>query len=528
MKKFLSGVTGKICLGVLVLLIAGAGVLACYLWWPDGTPKFHDVTVELGSQLPPIGDFLTEDADPALAAMVTKKEDVDMTKAGKQTLVFSYDGENHEVTLTIVDTTAPSVTFQDVLTTIDRQPAPEEFIAEISDFSETTVSFITELTKPEAYGQIPVEILVTDAYGNSTTGVCNLRYTWMYEQVTLELGQPLEKSHLLLDPEKDGDLIDQALIDEINASPVGVYSITTVSMEQSCTCTVTLQDTIAPTLELQAVHIDIGDSVSVHSFVKAAEDASGEVALRLLTVLNDQTEGTQTVTVEAKDMNGNVTTAETTLKVTLDSRGPVFSGVQAITLKKHSSYDFSSGVSAYDSRDGDVSFTVDSSSVDVTKAGSYYVTYSAKDSIGNTTTVRRKVTVDHDQEDTQALVNSIAAKLSNDPEKIRDYVRNNIGYNSNWGGDDPVWYGFTNKVGNCYVHALCLQRLLDAKGFETQLIWVTDKSHYWLIIKLDGVWRHIDATPGSLHSRYSLMTDEQRAATLGGRDWDREQWPACE
>ena len=91
-----------------------------------------------------------------------------------------------------------------------------------------------------------------------------------------------------------------------------------------------------------------------------------------------------------------------------------------------------------------------------------------------------------------------------------------------------MWYGFTNKVGNCYVHALCLQRLLSAKGYSTKLIWVTNKTHYWLIVKIDGQWKHIDPTPGRLHSRYSLMNDKQRLSTLSGRKWDRSAWPACE
>ena len=91
-----------------------------------------------------------------------------------------------------------------------------------------------------------------------------------------------------------------------------------------------------------------------------------------------------------------------------------------------------------------------------------------------------------------------------------------------------MWFGFTNKKGNCYVHALCLQVLLEAKGYETNLIWVTDKSHYWLQVKLDVGWRHIDATPGVRHTKYSLMDDEQRYECLQGRDWDRSQWPPCE
>lgn len=494
----------------------------------DPSVKFQDVTIELGSALPPVEAFLTAAADPAQVTMVTPEADIDLTQAGQQEIVFSYGDKTRSVTLTIQDTVAPTVKFRDVYTAIDRQPTPEEFVEEVIDAAATTVTFVQEPQLPETYSLVQVEIKVTDASGNSVVGQCDLHYTWMYEQVTLELGEPLEKSHLLLNPEKDGDLIDQALLDTINASPVGTYTITSTSMEQTCTCTITVQDTTAPTLELQAVQIDIGEGASVNSFIKKVEDASGEVETKLLTTLELQKECTQTVVIEAKDINGNVTTAETTLTVCLDSRAPVFSGVKEVTLEKNSTFDFLAGVRAVDARDGEVTFTVNYDNVDLTKAGTYYATYSARDSMGNVATVRRKITVDHDDADTQALVDSIAATLPSDAEKIRDYVRNNIWYSSSWGGDDPVWFGFTQKNGNCYVHALCLQRLLTAKGFETKLIWVTDQSHYWLLINLNGVWRHIDATPGSVHSKYSLMTDEQRLSTLSGRDWDHTQWPACE
>ena len=87
---------------------------------------------------------------------------------------------------------------------------------------------------------------------------------------------------------------------------------------------------------------------------------------------------------------------------------------------------------------------------------------------------------------------------------------------------------FTNRKGNCYVHALCLQRLMTEHGYRTKLIWVTDKSHYWNLIKLNGTWKHIDATPGVRHTKYSLMNDAQRLETLQGREWDTSKWPACE
>ena len=165
--------------------------------------------------------------------------------------------------------------------------------------------------------------------------------------------------------------------------------------------------------------------------------------------------------------------------------------------------------------------------MDSSKAGFYYVTYYATDKSGNTASARRKVEVLHDAADTQALVNQIASTQSSDPEALRDYVRNTIYYSSSWGGDDPVWYGFKEKNGNCYVHALCLNSLLRYHGYNTKLIWTTCRTHYWLLIELNGEWKHIDPTPSRLHGRYSLMSDDQRYETLKGRDWDRSAWPTC-
>lgn len=268
--------------------------------------------------------------------------------------------------------------------------------------------------------------------------------------------------------------------------------------------------------------------MTVDSFVVSCFDVSGEAEIRLLTEPDVNTLGTQTITIEATDVNGNKATATATLAVGQDKTPPVIKGLTTLRVAKRSNPDYLSGVSATDEEDGPCEVTCDARGVNLNAAGTYYVTYTSQDRYGNMARVKRTVVVEHDQEDTDALADSIAAELGSDPEAIRDYVRDTIKYSHNSGGEDPVWYGFTNKAGDCLVHALCLQSLLTRKNYETQLIWVTDRSHYWLIIKLDGVWRHIDATPGRRHTHYSLMTDEQRYSILQGRDWDRSAWPACE
>jgi len=112
---------------------------------------------------------------------------------------------------------------------------------------------------------------------------------------------------------------------------------------------------------------------------------------------------------------------------------------------------------------------------------------------------------------------------------ITSAVRAQIKYNSNWGGNDPVWYGLTEGKGNCYVHASILKRALEKAGYQNRIIYLTDQSHYWNLVYVNGVWRHIDGTPSANHT-LGLLTDEQKLADPGvhQKTWNREAWPAAE
>lgn len=598
----------------LILLISGAaaatlalGALGGYSYWHYQQPKFHDLTIELGEPMPAVEEFLTKYANPKKVALTANLEPDALAHAGEQSLSFLHGRKGETVKLTIEDTVAPVLKLKNVSADIGTELTAEDFVEEASDFSEVKLSLAEPLEEPEGYGDVTVKVVATDESGNATTQECTLSYVWMHSSLTMELGSTVSKSDILLNAQKDGALLDQAALDALTTAPVGTYPITaTTADNQTATCQVTVVDTVAPELKLKDVTVYEGDPVALENFVEEAKDLAGEVTTRLLRELSTAQAGTYTVQVESADINGNVTTQEAVLTVKKDTeppvfsglkklttdkdvkpnynsgvsanddhdgsvsfkfdaskvdlskpgtyevtytatdkagnkatgkrtvvvlsdiKAPVFSGLKDITTAKHDAPDYTKGVTAQDNWDGKVEFTYDDSKVDLTKAGTYYVTYTAVDKAGNKETSRRKVVVNHDAEDTTALVKEIAAGLSSDPEAIRDYVRTSIKYSRDWGGDDPVWYGFKNKKGNCYVHALCLQRLLSQKGYTTKLIWVTDKSHYWLLINLNGAWKHIDATPSNTHSRYSLMNDQQRLETLSGRKWDTTQWPACE
>ncbi|MCM1025283.1 MAG: DUF5011 domain-containing protein [Roseburia sp.] len=504
-----------------------AAVIGCASYWLYSQPRFHDLTVELGTENISIQDFMTEFANANKAGIVTDLSTVDISKPGSYPLTLRSGSKDETVTLTVVDTMPPMVEFIPHLEkTPDYQPDPNDFVKSCYDLSEVTVRFVGNVVIPLNYEEQSFTVVVEDACGNAVSKECSLSIVWLKSEYDMELGETLRAEDLLFNPERDGGMLEQGAIEAVNSSGIGEYTIK--SLVDESVCQVRVADTTPPELIVTDISVFQGEEVTVDSFVESCTDASGEVQVRLTTEPDVNTMGIQTMTIEATDINGNTTTATATLAVVKDKTPPVIKGLSTLSVAKRSNPDYLAGVSAEDKVDGACEVTYDDRGVDLTKAGTYYVTYSSKDQDGNTAKVRRTVVVEHDQEDTDALVKSIAAGLSSDPEEIRDYVRDTIKYSHNSGGDDPTWHGFTVKSGDCLVHAACLQSLLTEKGYETQLIWVTDRSHYWLIIKLGDVWRHIDATPGVRHVKYSLMTDEQRYSILQGRDWDRSAWPACE
>lgn len=510
----------------VLLFVLSIGYLG-FEFYLDRVVLFQDLTVELGTQSVGIREFMTSKFSPVRIHWVSDPTKVDLGKVGAHRITLGYGDRSQTVTLTVQDTVAPAVVMDPTReVSVSGIPEAKELVREVRDEAPVRIYYAQKPTIPRDYSDLDVTVVVEDESGNETRNVCRFHFTWMRESVTLELGESLLPEDILLAPQQDSARLDLEELKALSAAAPGTYTLEA----DGAVCTVTVCDTVAPVLELRDVQRKPGSRIDLEDFVKKAEDVSGTVALRYVGEEPDgKARGTYPVTIEAEDASGNITRKDAVLWITNDAVPPVIQGVKnSFTVEKHGSLDFLEGVVAYDSMDGRCDVTVDTSSLDVDTAGIYYITFNAVDKSGNVGSLKRKVEVLHDEEDTLAWIAEIADTLPDDPEKVRDYVRETIRYSTSWGGDDPVWYGLTNSTGNCYVHALTLQALLDAKGYETQLIWVRNKTHYWLVINLGEVWRHIDSTPSSQHKKISLMTDEQRLAQLNGRDWDFELWPACE
>jgi len=516
----------RIVLALLILLLVSVASFVGFLTLRD---KFQDIVIEVGSEKVTAKDFLVSNMYNKKASLVTDVSKIDFNKTGKYDVKLKYRDKMEVVSMEIKDTTAPKVEFQDVSEYTGYEVNPQDFIKSIEDYSEVNVDYESkeniDTTKYEDY---VLTIIVKDKYGNVTSKDCVLSLGWLKRNVTVEAGTNNIRKSLVVNYQEDAKKIPDSAIKSIDTTVAGEYNISINYDGEEYKSKVTVVDTTAPTLVLRNLSVVENEKVTKEDFISKVKDNSGKVTTKLKTDIKFGKYGKQKVVIEAKDPSGNVTTKEATLTIREDKKGPVFSGLKEVSLKKNSSYDFRKGVKATDNVDGVVDFTYSDKGVSYGTAGTYYVTYTAKDSKGNKTTAKRVVKIKHDASDTAALVSKYAGTLSNDIPTMVNGVRKYIRYSNSWGESDPVWYGLKERRGNCFVHAKVLQAVLNKKGITNKLIWTKDKSHYWNLVYTGGHWRHVDSTPGN---NYVLLTDEVMATKLpvkNGGGWDPSGWPATD
>lgn len=545
--------TAKIVvIAVIVVLILA--ILAIILFNIFSKKVKDHVQLELGTQEIKIQDFLTDEKYAENAEFVTDISQIDLSKVATYEITIKLDDKEYTSTLDIKDTTAPQVKFQDVDGYTDYQINPEDFIAEKTDASNMEVSLGNEVTI-NGFGEYHPLIIVKDEYGNETSQECLLNISYIKSKFTLEYGNKLTKEDLLFNVAEYQDTINQQDIDTINSYDVGEYDLKSVYDGQEKVTKITIQDTISPELVLKDVTLYTEQTITdANQFVEKAEDLAG-VTLNILTEIDYSIVGDQKVTIEAVDGHGNKTSQTAKLTIKEDTEGPVFSGISDLKVTKGGTADYKKGVTAKDGKDGDVEFTVDSSSVKLDTAGTYYATYTATDKAGNTTTSKRKIVVSEKSTasssssssgDVYAKADEFIAKATsgvsgtaNKILAIKNYLRNNIKYSHRYNASNTgsvnaaAMKAFTAYEGDCYIHAAAAQVMFTRLGVQSIIVNALDYTHYWNMVYINGGWKHVDPTPGWAYADVGFMNDAKRLETLRRingyeyRDWDRSKFPVA-
>ncbi|MBQ2455845.1 MAG: transglutaminase domain-containing protein [Firmicutes bacterium] len=235
------------------------------------------------------------------------------------------------------------------------------------------------------------------------------------------------------------------------------------------------------------------------------------------------------VQLSGKDAEPPASTAEpedTTIPE--DVTPPVISGAKDITVTKGESVSYKSGVTVTDDSDPSPKLSVDNSRVDLDHPGEYEVVYTATDSSGNASSVSVTLTVEEKEitdADTQRLYDKadalLAQILTDDMSDVEEcfaiwsWVRKHVPWYGGSVEHDPVdqaLKGLDGNAGDCYTDTVTCQVLLERAGFECIFMQRSPGYgyHYWLMVKVDGNWYHMDPAPIYLQTFICFLgTDAQ-------------------
>lgn len=198
-----------------------------------------------------------------------------------------------------------------------------------------------------------------------------------------------------------------------------------------------------------------------------------------------------------------------------DIQAPVIAGAKDLEVYVGDSVSYKSGITVTDDFDPKPILNIDNSQVDLTKVGTYHVTYTATDAAGNTSTpITVKLTVKVkpenfvDPEVIYAKADAILAQFIRDDMTDREkaeavYVWTRRSVHLTYGSapkgfdhESADWlqtaYQLLNKdvpKGDCFyffaVQKLLLQRL-NIPTIDCEKIYDGDSHHYWLLVSVDG------------------------------------------
>lgn len=351
-------------------------------------------------------------------------------------------------------------------------------------------------------------------------------FTSIKPHVTVEAGDKLPTHDELLNSCYDVAHFSGKYKGGSVAKKLETYKVRVRVLFYKRTCTVEVKDTIAPKITAKDVTIYEGENVKETDFVKKAKDQT-KISYKFVTIPDVNTIGTYKIKIKAVDEGKNVTEFSAKLDVKRkDTTPPEINGVKDITVNLGQGISYKKGVTVTDDSGEDIKLNVDTSKVDTSTAGTYTVTYSAKDSAGNVAEKTAKVTIVIPEPDVidetymDAKADELLKKITTDGMTQREkakaiwkWCHDNIAYVDNtpkineW---DASYRGIVKRQGDCYTYAMSCKLLLTRAGIQNMDIMTkpgNPRLHYWNLVNFGDGWRHLDATRRFDGSTFFLTPD---------------------
>ncbi len=464
--------------------------------------------IEFGTEKSAISDILSAAYPDYPAIDLTG---MDETVCGTYRVIAQTDTDRAILSLVLSDTTAPRGKTHDFNLLSGKTLTPQDFVTNIRDASEVTLSY---RTSPDYNSLAPQKITVAavDAAGNETEFSCDLQIWNISDTLTAECGTTLDslRETLFTKMTAAGAALPtfDASFDPAVLAP-GTYSVRLHGKYSSPTVSLTMVDTVAPQITTSPLTAYVGHALTPDKFVTEITDAT-EVRLSFKSEPDTSKAGNITVTIVAEDAGGNKSETTETASVIADTAAPVIYGVKTIYAKQNGTVSYRQGVTAYDNADGNVSVKVNADGVDTSKIGKYTVIYTATDKAGNTATQSATVYVTGaNQASVNLYADEILATITwagmTDTQKasaIYNWCVGHLRYSTSTShlmGKylEAAYSGFTTHIGNCYTYYAVASALLTRAGIENIEIQRDNPyaPHYWNLVKINGNWYHLDTCP---------------------------------
>lgn len=500
--------------------------------------------VEAGSPVE-AADFVRFGFDRKKAAFAYGTSHYDVHVPGEYPITIQFGDRKYETSLIVTDTTAPTFTVREITTLYGVEVSAEELVADSSDATEITYSY---LTPPDfqTVGLIETVVVGTDLGGNSTNVNAHIQVLGIYPEVNIEAGDPIPSVSDIAFAQEDA-VLKTDLASAINMEVPGDYEVIFDVGGVEYSSVIRVSDSIPPTAS--GIHIDgfVGYEIEPIDFLTNISDSSALEA-SFVTPVDFNTPGDYDVEILLRDAGGNETTVSSSLSLVIDDEAPVITGTHDISILCNEAISYKTGVTVTDNADANIALEIEHSEVDTTTEGTYSVIYRATDHVGNSTEIEIHVTVvyrPYTEEDVYAMADVILEQILSDgmtdrekAEAIFNWVDWNIyytGHTEKISWIQGAYDGFNDRQGDCYTIACAAKALYTRAGLENVMIHrypVVRSQHYWNLVKIEGKWYHFDSLTREDGARFFMWTsaqlEEYDRVVPGYHSYDHTLYPESE